>query len=86
VAALFAVPPTGFAAALEPDGAGAKVIQSMPVMQQPFDANSAEAKAIERVLGQRMTGDLTALYLQGLLKDYGVKLNEDLWRKLAGER
>jgi hypothetical protein len=71
---------------LEPDGSGAKVMQSMPVMQAPFNATSEEAKAIERVLGQRLAGDLSSLYLQDLQKTFGVKLNEDLWRKLAGER
>ncbi len=86
VQALFAAPPTGFAAVLEPDGSGAKVMQSMPVMQAPFNATSEEAKAIERVLGQRLAGDLSSLYLQDLQKTFGVKLNEDLWRKLAGER
>jgi peptidyl-prolyl cis-trans isomerase D len=86
VQALFAAPPAGFAAALEPDGSGAKVIQSTPVMQPPFNAGSEDARAIERVLAQRLTGDLSTLYLQGLQQEYGVKLNEDLWRKLAGER
>jgi peptidyl-prolyl cis-trans isomerase D len=86
VQALFAAPPTGFATVLEPDGSGAKVMQSMPVMQAPFNATSEEAKAIERVLGQRLAGDLSSLYLQDLQKTFGVKLNEDLWRKLAGER
>ena len=86
VQALFAAPPAGFAAVLEPDGSGARVMQSMPVMQPPFDANSEEAKTIGRVLAQRLSGDLSSLYLQGLQQEYGVKLNEDLWRKLAGER
>jgi peptidyl-prolyl cis-trans isomerase D len=86
VQALFAAPPAGFAAVLEPDGSGARVMQSMPVMQPPFDANAEEAKAIERVLAQRLTGDLSSLYLQDLQQTFGVKLNEDLWRKLAGER
>ncbi|MFO1090211.1 MAG: SurA N-terminal domain-containing protein [Hyphomicrobiales bacterium] len=84
VASLFAAPPTGFAIALEPDGAGAKIMQSAPVMQPPFDPKSQEAQAIGRVLGQRLTSDLSLQYLEGLKKDYGVKLNEELWQRLAG--
>lgn len=83
VAALFAAPPDGYAVAPEPDGRGAKVMKSSPVMAPPFDAGSEDAKAIERSLEAGLGNDLTALYLAELQSKVGVEINQELWNRVS---
>jgi hypothetical protein len=77
-------PVDGFAVAAEPDGSGAKLMQSSPVLGPPFDPKSEDAKAIEKALTANIGGDLYSQYVGGLQKSLGVKLNEALWSRLAG--
>lgn len=85
VAALFAVGDTGIAYALEPDGRGARVMQSQQVLLPPFDATSAEAKSIsERLKGQVADNMLTA-YLAALETEAGVEVNDTVWRNISGQ-
>jgi peptidyl-prolyl cis-trans isomerase D len=84
VAALFAVPENGFAFALEGDGKHAKIMQSSPVLAQPFDANSADVRKITELLSQTLTTDISSLYLAELQKNLGVSLNEALWQQVNG--
>ena len=84
VAALFAVPESGYAYALEADGKGAKVIQSQAVLMQAFDAASADAKAIADEIKGQAGNDLLSGYLAALQKESGVSINEALWRQISG--
>lgn len=86
LAALFAVPDTGFAYAIEPDGRSARVMQSQPVMMPSFDAASAEAKAIGDRLRDQVAEDVLTAYLAALEKDAGVTVNETLWRNISGQQ
>jgi peptidyl-prolyl cis-trans isomerase D len=82
VAALFAVPENGFADALEGDGKHAKIMQSMPVMAQPFDANSADVRKITELLSHSLSTDISSLYLAELQRYLGVSLNDALWQQV----
>ena len=84
VAALFAVPESGYAYALEADGKGAKVIQSQAVLMQAFDVASADAKAIADEIKGQAGNDLLSGYLAALQKESGVSINEALWRQISG--
>jgi len=84
--ALFAVPDTGVAYAIEPDGKSARVMQSQPVMMPSFVAASAEAKAIGDRLKSQISEDMLTAYLAALEQDAGVTLNETLWRNIAGQQ
>ncbi len=84
VAALFAVPEQGFAAALEADGKGAKVMQSQAVLLQAFDVASPEAKSIAGELAGQAGGEVLSSYLAALQKEIGVSINETLWRQISG--
>jgi peptidyl-prolyl cis-trans isomerase D len=84
VAALFAVPENGFAYALESDGKHAKIMQSTPVLGQPFDANSADVRRITQLLSQSLSTDISSLYLAELQRYLGVSLNDALWQQVNG--
>ena len=86
VTALFAVPENGFTFALEGDGKHAKIIQSLPVMAEPFDANAADVRKIAEVLSQNLSSDISSLYLAELQRSLGVSLNEALWQQVNGNR
>jgi peptidyl-prolyl cis-trans isomerase D len=86
VAAIFAVPDTGFAFAVEPDGRSARVMQSQPVMLPAFDPASAEAKRISDTLKSQLADNMLTAYLASLEQDAGVSLNETLWRNIAGQQ
>ncbi len=84
VAALFAIPEQGYAYAVEPDGKGAKVMQSQAVLLQAFDPASADSKAIADQMKTQSANDLQSAYLAALQKDAGVTINEALWRQISG--
>jgi len=84
VAALFSVPPGGFAAAPHGDGKAAKVIQSQAVMDQPFDSSSTDAQAIAKSIAQSAGSEMLAQYVSELQKDLGVSVNEKLWSQVTG--
>jgi peptidyl-prolyl cis-trans isomerase D len=84
VAAIFKVPENGFAYALEPDGKGAKVMQSQAVLLPAFDPASTEARKITDELNRAAGNDLLYAYLGALQKDAGVSVNETLWRQISG--
>jgi peptidyl-prolyl cis-trans isomerase D len=84
VAALFAVPDNGFAYALESDGKHAKIMQSSPVLAQPFDVNSMDVRKISEFLSQNLATDISSLYLAELQRNLGVSLNEALWQQVNG--
>jgi peptidyl-prolyl cis-trans isomerase D len=86
VTALFAVPENGFAYALEGDGKHVKIMQSSPVMAQPFDANAADVRKIAEVLSQSLSTDISSLYLAELQRELGVSLNDALWQQVNGNR
>ena len=62
---------TGFAYALEPDGRGARVMQSQPVLLPPFDPASAEAKRISEKLKGQLADNLLTAYLAALREGSG---------------
>ena len=82
--ALFAVPENGFAFALEPDGKGAKVMQSQAVLLPPFDPAATESKALTDQLKSATANDLLGAYLSALEKHAGVTINEALWQQVSG--
>ena len=86
VAALFAVPENGFAYALEPDGRGARVMQSQPVLLPTFDATSPEAKAIAERLKAQVADNMLTAYLGALEKEAGTTVNDTLWRNISGQQ
>lgn len=86
VMALFSVPEKGFAYAVEPDGKGARVMQSEPVLMPAFDAASPDAKSIAKQLEPQMSNDMLDAYLAALKEQAGVKVNEALWQQIAGQQ
>lgn len=86
VMALFSVPEKGFAYAVEPDGKGARVMQSEPVLMPAFDAASPDAKSIAKQLEPQMSNDMLDAYLEALKEQAGVKVNEALWQQIAGQQ
>ncbi len=86
VNALFAVPDNGFAYALEPDGRGARIMQSAPVLLPAFDASSPDAAKIAERLNPQLADNLLSSYLTELQSEAGVKLNETLWRNISGQQ
>lgn len=84
VKALFAVPDTGFAYAVEPDGKGARVMQSVPVLLPAFDVNSPDAKSIAKQLEPQVSGVLLDAYLAALQDQAGVTINDAVWQKVSG--
>ncbi|MCA3562606.1 MAG: SurA N-terminal domain-containing protein [Aestuariivirga sp.] len=86
VRALFSVPDSGFAYAVEPDGKGARVMQSAPVLLPPFDPNSPDAKSIAERLKPEMADAMLTAYLNALQSQVGVSINEALWQQVAGQQ
>lgn len=86
VMALFSVPDKGFAYAVEPDGKGARVMQSEPVLLPAFDASSPDAKSIAKQLEPQMSNDVLDAYLAALKDQAGVRVNEALWQQIAGQQ
>ncbi|HUF45951.1 MAG TPA: SurA N-terminal domain-containing protein [Aestuariivirgaceae bacterium] len=86
VQALFAAAEGGYAVALQDGGASAKVIKSSAVLGPPFDASSAEAKAIAEAIETGLGDDLTLQYSAALQSSLKVELNEALWQQLAAGR
>lgn len=86
VMALFSVPDKGFAYAVEPDGRGARVMQSEPVLLPAFDAASPDAKSIAKQLEPQMSNDMLDAYLAALKDQAGVRVNEALWQQIAGQQ
>ncbi|MCA3556151.1 peptidylprolyl isomerase [Aestuariivirga sp.] len=86
VRALFSVPDSGFAYAAEPDGKGARVMQSAPVLLPPFDPNSPDAKSIAAALEPQLADAILTAYLNALQGQVGVKINDALWQQVAGQQ
>ncbi|WP_161957241.1 peptidylprolyl isomerase [Aestuariivirga litoralis] len=86
VQALFAVPDTGFAYAVEADGKGARVMQSVPVLLPPFDAASPDAKSIAQKLKPEVADAMLTAYLTALQNEVGVRINEGLWQQVSGQQ
>lgn len=84
VAALFAAAPDGYAVAIGADGKSARLMHSSPVLGEPFDANSDEAKAIRNILASGLGNDLFSGYLTELQTAIGIKVNEELWQRVSG--
>lgn len=84
VRALFTVPETGFAYALEGDGKGAKVMQSQAVLMPTFDPNSEEAKTISKALSDGAANNLAAGYGADVQSEVGVYVDENMWRQVTG--
>ena len=84
VTALFAVPENGFAFAVEPDGKGAKVMQSQPVLLPSFNPDSEEAKALSKQLEGTVSNDVLFAYLGSVEAASGTSINETLWRQISG--
>lgn len=83
VEALFSVPESGIAVALDASGDTARVIKSSPVLAQPFDSSSKEASEIAEAIGAGLGDDLTAQYSAALQSSLEVELNETLWRRVS---
>lgn len=86
VMALFSVPDRGFAYALEPDGKGARVMQSEPVLLPAFDMASPEAKSLAKQMEPQMSNDMLDAYLAALKDQAGVRINEALWQQISGQQ
>jgi hypothetical protein len=54
----------------------------MPVMAQPFDANSADVRKITELLSRSLSTDISSLYLAELQRYLGVSLNDALWQQV----
>lgn len=86
VLALFSVPDNGFAYAVEPDGKGARVMQSEPVLLPAFDANSPDVKSIAKQLEPQVSSVMLDSYLAALKDQAGVRINEALWQQISGQQ
>jgi len=84
VAALFAVPDTGFAWSVDADGKSAKVMQSQPVLLPPYDPKAEPSKKIASQISNGEGQDLLASYLGAIKVAERVNINETLWRQIAG--
>ena len=84
VAALFSTAPDGFASVIGSDGKTARVMHSTPVMIPPFDAKSVEAQKLREALDKGLANDVFTGYLRELQAAIGVKVNQDLWRRVSG--
>ncbi|MBL8906902.1 MAG: SurA N-terminal domain-containing protein [Rhizobiales bacterium] len=84
VTALFSVPDSGFASAVQPDGRSAKVMQALPVLGLTFDPASPEGKTIGDSLAKGASGDLTAMFMTALQDEFGWSIDEALWRRITG--
>ena len=84
MAALFSTAPDGFASVIGSDGKTARVMHSTPVMIPPFDAKSVEAQKLREALDKGLANDVFTGYLRELQAAIGVKVNQDLWRRVSG--
>jgi peptidyl-prolyl cis-trans isomerase D len=84
ITALFSVPANGHAMSMSQLGTSAKVITSTPVLGQPYDPASDEAKAIREVLQSNLSNDLYAEYVTALQEKVGVSINDAEWSRLRG--
>jgi len=84
IAAVFSVPENKFAASLESDGKGAKVLQSQAVLGFTYDPASGEAKTLGETLAQGATADVTGMYLAALQDEFGWSIDEALWQRITG--
>ena len=84
VTALFSVPENEFAWSLEGDGKTAKIMQSQPVLAEPFDSKSEVGKELVKSLKEATSNDLLTTYLTALQEQIGVSINETLWRQVSG--
>lgn len=83
VEALFGVPESGIAVALDAGGESAKVIKSSAVLAQPFDSSSKEATEIAEAIAAGLGDDLTAQYSAALQSSLDVEVNEALWQRVS---
>lgn len=86
VRALFAAPESGFAYAVEADGKGARVMQSVPVLLPAFDPASPDAKSIAERLKPQLADVMLTAYLNALQDKVGVTINDGLWRQVSGQQ
>ena len=84
VTALFSVPENGFASSLEGDGKTAKIMQSQPVLAEPFDSKSSAAKELTQTVKDAASKDLLTTYLTALQGQIGVSINNTLWQQVSG--
>lgn len=84
VTALFSVPENRFAWSLEGDGKAARIMQSQPVMSEPFDSNSVQAKELAQSVTEAASKDLLTAYLAALQGEIGVSINNALWQQVSG--
>lgn len=84
VTALFSVPENKFSWSLEGDGKTARIMQSQPVMAEPFDSNSAQAKELAQSIKNAASKDLLTTYLSALQGQIGVSINNALWQQVSG--
>ena len=84
VTALFSVPDKDFAWSLEGDGKTARIMQSQPVLAEPFDSKSAATKELAQTVKEAASKDLLATYLTALQDQIGVSVNETLWQQVSG--
>lgn len=84
VTALFSVPDNKFAWSLEGDGKAARIMQSQPVMSEPFDSNSVQAKELAQSVTEAASKDLLTAYLAALQGEIGVSINNALWQQVSG--
>ena len=86
VTALFSVSDKDVAWSLEGDGRSAKIMQSQPVMAEPFDSKSAAAQELVKSTKEAASKDLLTTYLTALQGQIGVSINETLWQQVSGNQ
>ena len=84
VTALFSVRDNKFAWSLEGDGKTARIMQSQPVMAEPYDSNSVQAKELAQSVRDAASKDLLTAYLTALQGQIGVSINNALWQQVSG--
>jgi peptidyl-prolyl cis-trans isomerase D len=84
VTALFSVTEKEFAWSLEGDGKTAKIMQSQPVLAEPYNSNSAQAKELAQSVKDAASKDLLTAYLTALQGKIGVSINDALWQQVSG--
>jgi len=84
VAALFSSAPDGYSSVIGSDGKTARVMHSTPVMIPPFDPKSVDANRLREALDKGLANDVFTGYLRELQAAIGVKVNQDLWRRVSG--
>ena len=84
VTALFSVPDNKYAWSLEGDGKTARIMQAQPVMAEPFNSNSPQAKELAQSVREAAAKDLLTAYLTALQGQIGVSINNALWQQVSG--